>query len=246
MVRAGESVVLLPQQQGEVQRDLLRALQNYGVASRKGNILALHRISVAVAHGPPIAKQLVPQVAGQSVCQTAVSGFKAIAEADVIGADHSPFSSRKVIALTDALDALENDGDEALALTIFSELASLGLESAQSNAASLLAREGIVKGHVVASTSVEESIYVVHPSDAPVSEESKALHLYSLSSAQGNVEAFLQMGDIHYYGKAGLAADKRQAVVNYQAGADMHHPHALFNLGLMYATGDGVTQVHVQ
>lgn len=233
----------------DVAIDIIRALQFYGASSRKGNMLALHRVSLALAHGPPIARQLLPQIPGQSACMTAAMGLKGVAEVDVIGMYHSPFSSRKILGLTEAFDALE-DGDESRALIIFSELASLGLESAQSNAAALLEHNGVLKGQLVVNRDTRETLYesatiprTATNADLYKESESRALHLYSLSSAQGNVEAFLYMGDIHYYGRAGLEADKAAAVTNYQAGADLRHPHALFNLGLMYEIGDGVSQV---
>ena len=39
--------------------DTVNALQYYSVSSRKGSLLALHRISLALLHAPPPAKQLV-------------------------------------------------------------------------------------------------------------------------------------------------------------------------------------------
>ena len=238
----------VPTSASDIATDSIRALQFYGASSRKGNMLALHRVSLALAHGPPIARQLLPQIPGQSACMTAATGLKGVAEVDIIGVNHSPFSSRKVLGLSEALDALQDD-DESGALVMFSELASLGLESAQSNAAALLERNGVLKGalivdHVETGSIFESSLLSnVLLEDSYRESELRALHLYSLSSAQGNVEAFLFMGDIHYYGRAGHEADKAAAVTNYQAGADLRHPHALFNLGLMYEIGDGVSQV---
>lgn len=248
-LRRMDSGVSLPTSASDIATDSIRALQFYGASSRKGNMLALHRVSLALAHGPPIARQLLPQIPGQSACMTAVMGLKGVAEADVIGVHHSPFSSRKILGLSEAFDALEDD-DESRALVIFSELASLGLESAQSNTAALLERKGVLKGALQLNSVATDSVYessllskAVAENDSYRESELRALHLYSLSSAQGNVEAFLFMGDIHYYGRAGHEADKAAAVTNYQAGADLRHPHALFNLGLMYEIGDGVSQV---
>lgn len=190
--------------------------------------------------------------AGQSPCSTAVAGLKLIAEADICGVHLSPFSSRKIIGLTAAHDALAND-DPQLALDIFLEIAAQGVESAQTNAAFLLTRYDLLKEALETQASETESVFEALPaivnssnlmhSGLRVGSESIALHLYSLSSAQGNVEAFLQIGDIYYYGRAGLKPDKHAAVTSYQAGADLRHPHALFNLGLMYEIGDGVAQV---
>lgn len=66
--------------------------------------------------------------------------------------------------------------------------------------------------------------------------ETRALTLFDLSAQQGNAEAFVQMGDMYYYRKAGLAywTRKKQAAEFYQKAADLHHTQAIFNLGIMY------------
>ena len=70
----------------------------------------------------------------------------------------------------------------------------------------------------------------------------RALALYGLSAGQGNSEAYLRLGDIFYYGLAGLERDKQEAAYYYQHAADLRHTHAIFNLGIMHEVGDGVTQ----
>ena len=70
----------------------------------------------------------------------------------------------------------------------------------------------------------------------------RALVLYALSAQSGNAEARMRVGDNFYYGLAGLLPDKKEAALRYQSAADHRNAHALFNLGLMYAVGDGVTR----
>lgn len=238
---------------GNVQIDFMKALQFYSISSRKGNILALHRVSQALMNGPPLARQILPITPGQTACTAALPGFRQMAEAEIPGVFHSPYSSKRVVGLTTALDAYAS-GDYLTAMEIFAEMASLGIDVAQTNAAVLLSRGGFLKGHLHVNFTDVFSVYQTPTmasadiGDSKVSSnetEAIALHLFTLSSAQGNLEAFLQMGDIYYYGKAGLASDKAVAVTHYQAGADLHHPHALFNLGLMYEVGDGVPQVAI-
>mmetsp|Transcript_24538 Transcript_24538/g.33662 ORF Transcript_24538/g.33662 Transcript_24538/m.33662 type:complete len:375 (-) Transcript_24538:23-1147(-) len=73
--------------------------------------------------------------------------------------------------------------------------------------------------------------------------EVRALLLFGLSAAQNNVEALLSLGDFHYYGRAILPANKAEAALYYKKAADLRHSaHAVFNLGLMHETGDGVPQ----
>jgi TPR repeat protein len=39
-----------------------------------------------------------------------------------------------------------------------------------------------------------------------------------------------------------LTASGAAAAARYKLAADLHHPHAIFNLGLMYEAGAGVKQ----
>ena len=72
--------------------------------------------------------------------------------------------------------------------------------------------------------------------------ELRALYLYMVSARQGNAEAFLRIGDSYYYGLAGTPPNKFQAATYYKLAADLHHTHAIFNLGMMHEAGDGVEQ----
>jgi hypothetical protein len=70
--------------------------------------------------------------------------------------------------------------------------------------------------------------------------ERRALALYAHSALQGSGHAYLKIGDFHYYGLGSLTRDKKEAARYYQIAADMKITHALFNLGIMHETGDGV------
>jgi TPR repeat protein len=72
--------------------------------------------------------------------------------------------------------------------------------------------------------------------------ELRALSFHALSAGQSNAEAFRIIGDFNYYGQAYLKQNKKEAAAYYMLAADLHHPHAIFNLGLMYEAGDGVAQ----
>ena len=70
----------------------------------------------------------------------------------------------------------------------------------------------------------------------------RGLYMYTLSARQGNAESYVRVGDSYYYGQGGLTPNKQDAASYYQLAAEMRHTHAIFNLGLMYEIGDGVTQ----
>jgi TPR repeat protein len=84
------------------------------------------------------------------------------------------------------------------------------------------------------------------PHEDAVECEKRALALYAHSAQQGSGTAYLKVGDFHYYGLGGLSRDKSEAARYYQIAADMKNTHALFNLGIMHQTGDGVLKdVHL-
>jgi TPR repeat protein len=64
--------------------------------------------------------------------------------------------------------------------------------------------------------------------------EVRSLLLLSLSAAQGSPDAYLRVGDMLYYGKAGIEGDKASAARYYMLAADLRNSHAIFNLGLMH------------
>jgi len=102
---------------------------------------------------------------------------------------------------------------------------------------------GIRKGDASSSDSGGASVsYSGYNQDAARDCEDRALALYGLSASQGSAEAYIRIGDFYYYGMGHLAQDSVEAVALYQNAADLHHTHALFNLGLMYELGDGVAQ----
>jgi TPR repeat protein len=78
------------------------------------------------------------------------------------------------------------------------------------------------------------------PHEDAVECEKRALALYAHSAHQGTGTAYLKVGDFHYYGLGGLSRDKSEAARYYKIAADMKNTHALFNLGIMHQTGDGV------
>jgi TPR repeat protein len=88
----------------------------------------------------------------------------------------------------------------------------------------------------------EEDTVIKYFERIQIACERRALHLYIACADQGHGDAHIKVGDFHYYGLAGLTIDQKEAAIHYQKAADLRHPHAIFNLGLMYETGTGVKQ----
>lgn len=59
---------------------------------------------------------------------------------------------------------------------------------------------------------------------------------------QGNVDALLQLGDSHWYGR-GAERNWARAAVLYQTASKFRNAQALFNLGFMHEFGAGLPQV---
>ena len=84
----------------------------------------------------------------------------------------------------------------------------------------------------------EASNYIVdtahHPTDIDVCEP--------VLGRQGNVDALLQLGDSHWYGR-GAERNWARAAVLYQTASKFRNSQALFNLGFMHEFGAGLPQV---
>lgn len=189
----------------------------------------------------------------QQSCHSAAMGFKSLAE-----------KSDFVAVSLRAAHMYYSSGDHVLALRLFAQLADRGIEVAQANAAYILSKSYMCPQAMHYYYRNTEDIFVlsdsgrdansqhvdvtreIAPNEEAVSSvvecEVRALSLYRQSGAQGNGEGYLKMGDHVYYGKGGLTANREEAVEYYQIAADMRHSHAMFNLGLMYESGDGVAQ----
>ena len=231
-----------------VRTDVAGAAVNYATASQRGHVIATHRLGHMAAMGLGITRS----------CPTAVNSFKVIAE-----------RGEWMRELTKAYRLAEK-GSVLAALSIFAKYASMGVESAQFNAAHILQKlnkcppvlkvsnashDWLADSFATNKKENEDLIPAVRlesePSlsftgiDAAIAKaecDMRAYALYGLSAYQSDGEALLRLGDFHYYGFAGLTIDKGEAAVFYQLAADLKHTHAIFNLGMMHEAGDGVPQ----
>lgn len=113
---------------------------------------------------------------------------------------------------------LYNEGHVTESLWLFERLAAVGLEEAQSNAAYLLQH----------ASGIEPN-------------PSRALRLLTHAAEQGSVQALVEVGDAHYYGR-GTRADHALAVAWYRRAADVSDAEALFNMGWAHHAGDGAAR----
>ncbi len=249
----GEDIVAL-QNAGFSQVSMHDAALYYSTASQKGNVLAIHRLSHMAANGFGVAKS----------CETAVNGFRVVAEKGewmddltyaaslyelnyipqalmiyaqyaAIGVEAAQFNaafllskyqcpsnikSRNTSVLFNS-DEVKRDKDLGVYVT------ELGIND-----------KILVMASFLNETYANSSGFKTTKSDC----ELRALSLYGLSASQGAAESYLRIGDFYYYGQAGMDIDKKEAAKYYQLSADLQHTQAVFNLGIMYESGDGVNQ----
>lgn len=297
----------------EIQVDVAQAFQFYSSASARGHVLSTHRMGQIYMWGGAEIEERADLASieadrlkgivganymqrksnrrgrgGGSVpvsCENAAAAFKSVAEkgdwAQHLNTAHTLYSA----------------GDRCGALRLFSQLATMGYETAQANAAFILMQspaacpawlkpddaaalayeaESSEKSATTSSSaailgveqweasrnfsefirresditpeiSSDEENYNVQDSfvrEYTLSDqlEARAMSLYRQSALMGNSGSFRKMGDMHYYGRGGLVADKHEAALHYQLAADYGQTHAMFNLGVMHQMGDGVDQ----
>ncbi|XP_049393811.1 ERAD-associated E3 ubiquitin-protein ligase component HRD3A [Solanum stenotomum] len=138
-------------------------------------------------------------------------------------AERGPWSSLSRWALESYLR-----GDVGRAFLLYSRMAELGYEIAQSNAAWILDKYG------ERSMCLGES--------GICSDEERHQHSHALwwqASEQGNEHAALLIGDAYYYGR-GTERDYDRAAEAYMHAKSQSNAQAMFNLGYMHEHGQGL------
>ncbi|KAL5697355.1 ERAD-associated E3 ubiquitin-protein ligase component hrd3a [Ranunculus cassubicifolius] len=138
-------------------------------------------------------------------------------------AERGPWSSLSRWALESYLK-----GDIGKAFLLYSRMAELGYEVAQSNAAWILDKygdRGLCMGGSGFCTDIER--------------HQRAHSLWWQASEQGNEHAALLIGDAYYYGR-GTERDYDRAAEAYMHARSQSNAQAMFNLGYMHEHGHGL------
>ncbi|CAL0312358.1 unnamed protein product [Lupinus luteus] len=137
-------------------------------------------------------------------------------------AERGPWSSLSRWALESYLK-----GDVGKAFMLYSRMAEMGYEVAQSNAAWILDKYG-------------ESICMGESGVCTDGERHQRAHsLWWQASEQGNEHAALLIGDAYYYGR-GTIRDYERAAEAYMHAKSQSNAQAMFNLGYMHEHGQGL------
>ncbi|KAJ4750823.1 ERAD-associated E3 ubiquitin-protein ligase component HRD3 [Rhynchospora pubera] len=190
-----------------VKRDVVTACNLFLVAANAGQPKALYQVAKLFQKGIGLKKNL----------QMATLLFKTVAE-------RGPWSSLSRWALEAYLK-----GDTGKALFLYSRMAELGYEVAQSNAAWILDRYG-------------EQSMCMGEAGGFCSDTERHLRAHSLwwqASEQGNEHAALLIGDAYYYGR-GIERDYERAAEAYLHAQSQSNAQAMFNLGYMHEHGQGL------
>ncbi|XP_078590319.1 protein sel-1 homolog 1-like isoform X2 [Branchiostoma floridae x Branchiostoma japonicum] len=183
-----------------VRRDYKMAIKYFNLASQSGHVLAFYNLAQMHATGTGMMRS----------CHTAVELFKNVAErgrwSELMMEAHNQYK----------------DGNSNSALVMYTLLAELGYEVAQSNVAFILDQGS--RTHVVG----QEEVYP------------RALLHWGRAAAQGYTVARVKLGDYHYYGY-GTDVDYEIAATHYRlASEQQHNAQAMFNLGYMHENGLGM------
>ncbi|ONK77710.1 uncharacterized protein A4U43_C02F9710 [Asparagus officinalis] len=189
-----------------VTRDIPRACKYFLAAANGGQPKAVYQVAKMFQKGIGLKKNL----------PMATYLLKTVAE-------RGPWSS----LLRWALESYLKD-DVGKALLLYSRMAELGYEVAQSNAAWILDKYG------------EQSMCMGESGFCTDSERHLRAHsLWWQASEQGNEHAALLIGDAYYYGR-GTERDYERAAEAYMHAQSQSNAQAMFNLGYMHEHGHGL------
>ncbi|KAJ6977025.1 ERAD-associated E3 ubiquitin-protein ligase component HRD3A [Populus alba] len=189
-----------------VKRDVRLACQYFIVAANAGQPKAFYQLAKMFHMGVGLKKNL----------PMATALYKLVAE-------RGPWNSLSRWALESYLK-----GDVGKAFLLYSRMAELGYEIAQSNAAWILDK------YAEGSMCMGESGFCTE------SERHQRAHsLWWQASEQGNEHAALLIGDAYYYGR-GTERDYERAAEAYMHAKSQSNAQAMFNLGYMHEHGQGL------
>ncbi|XP_059640930.1 ERAD-associated E3 ubiquitin-protein ligase component HRD3A [Cornus florida] len=189
-----------------VKRDVKQACKYFIKAANVGQPKAFYQLAKMFHTGVGLKKDL----------HMATALYKLVAE-------RGPWSSLSRWALESYLK-----GDLGKAFFLYSRMAELGYEVAQSNAAWILdkyAEHSMCMGESGFCTDVER--------------HQRAHSLWWQASEQGNEHAALLIGDAYYYGR-GTEIDYDRAAEAYMHAKSQSNAQAMFNLGYMHEHGQGL------
>ncbi|KAK1325266.1 hypothetical protein QJS10_CPA01g00393 [Acorus calamus] len=189
-----------------VERDVVIACKYFLMAANAGQPKAFYQVAKMFQKGIGLKKNL----------HTATILYKLVAE-------RGPWSSLSRWALESYVK-----GDMGKALLLYSRMAEMGYEVAQSNAAWILNKYG------------ERSMCIGESGFCTDMERHQRTHaLWWQASEQGNEHAALLIGDAYYYGR-GTEKDYEHAAEAYMHAQSQSNAQAMFNLGYMHEHGHGL------
>ncbi|KAA8541357.1 hypothetical protein F0562_025324 [Nyssa sinensis] len=189
-----------------VKRDVKLACKFFMQAANAGQPKAFYQLAKMFHTGVGLKKNL----------PMATALYKLVAE-------RGPWSSLSRWALESYLK-----GDVGKAFFLYSRMAELGYEVAQSNAAWILDKYG------------EHSMCMGESGFCTNAERHQRAHsLWWQASEQGNEHAALLIGDAYYYGR-GTERDYDRAAEAYMHAKSQSNAQAMFNLGYMHEHGQGL------
>ena len=207
-----------------------------GKGVKKSFKQALQLLTGAAQHGQilgryQLAKMYLYGLGTSKNCDVAIKFYKSVVE-------KASWTSIMDIAF----DKYVSGEDQHTALVLYEQAAELGIEIAQANVAFMYDR----------GYGVEEIVKDLSQDESQSMKFRGALKWYKHAAEQGNVDAYVKVGDYYYYGSSALSSSissvesmeqsYEKSVYFYRRAKELNNAQAMFNLGYMHEHGIGLPQ----
>ncbi|KAG2382027.1 hypothetical protein C9374_005819 [Naegleria lovaniensis] len=196
---------------------------------------AFQHFAIAAQHGQVLAKYQLGNMHLYGLgtnpnCDVAVKFYKSVVE-----------KASWTSVMETAFENYVNGEDQHTALLLYMHAAELGIEVGQANLAFMYDR----------GYGLEEIIKGLPEEKQELLKFKGAIKWYQHAAEQGNVDAYVKVGDYYYYGSSALTSSSsienleqsyEKSLYFYRRAKDLNNAQAMFNLGYMHEHGRGLPQ----
>lgn len=206
-----------------------------GKGVRRSYKQAFQHFAIAAQHGQVLAKYQLGNMHLYGLgtnpnCDVAVKFYKSVVE-----------KASWTSVMETAFENYVNGEDQHTALLLYMQAAELGIEVGQANLAFMYDR----------GYGLEEIIKDLTEEKQELLKFKGAIKWHQHAAEQGNVDAYVKVGDYYYYGSSALTSSSsaenleqsyEKSLYFYRRAKDLNNAQAMFNLGYMHEHGKGLPQ----
>ncbi|EFC43115.1 predicted protein, partial [Naegleria gruberi] len=207
-----------------------------GKGVKKSFKQAMQHFAISAQHGQVLAKYQLANMYLHGLgtnpnCEIAVKFLKSVVE-----------KASWTSVMESAFEKFVSGEDQHTALLLYQHAAEMGIEIAQANIAFMYDR-GYGFEEISSGLSEEESELLKFKG---------AIKWYQQAAEQGNVDAYVKVGDYYYYGSSALSSSNssvgsleqsyEKSIYFYRRAKELNNAQAMFNLGYMHEHGKGLPQ----